>query len=107
MKFFTKIVFFIFFLLGCVSSRYGGVMSREVYRVNHRAELQRLQRERQARSRREKEADEKATKEEKQEAKALEQAQKMGAKRHLEWQSPETRERIKANKKESEKKFKN
>ncbi|MDR0729429.1 MAG: hypothetical protein LBF19_04820 [Prevotellaceae bacterium] len=107
MKIFTKILFFILFLSACASSRYGGMTSQEVYRINHRAELQKRQRDRQARARKDKKAAEKETKQKEKEEKAQQRALKKGAERHLDWQSPETRERIKENKKESEKNFTN
>ncbi|MDR1680781.1 MAG: hypothetical protein LBS12_03250 [Prevotellaceae bacterium] len=117
MKIFTKILFFILILSACSSSR-GGMTANDVYRVNHRAELQKLQRERQARVRAAKKDTEKAERQANKETKAArkqrakeeklrKKARKAGEQRHLDWQSVETRERMKANKQESEKNFTN
>jgi outer membrane murein-binding lipoprotein Lpp len=119
MKFFTKIVFFIILLAGCSSSGLRvGKTPKEVYQINHRADLQRLQRDRQARAREAKKAAEKEArqqqkamkavkKQKKQEEKLLKRALKEGAKRHQDWQSAETRKRMNENKKKSQKQMNN
>jgi hypothetical protein len=118
MRIFTKILFFILFLSACSTSKQGGMTSKEVYRINHRAELQKLQRDRQARAKDAQKAARKIAKNQSKEAKAIEKQKKKEEKaakkalkkqqqRHLDWQSAETRERIKKNKKESTKQFSN
>jgi Skp family chaperone for outer membrane proteins len=119
MKFLTKILIFFVLLSACSSSKpHRGNTRSEVYAVNHRAELRKEQQERQARVKADKKAAAKeeklrdkamkaVTKQKKKEEKLRKRALKKGAKRHRDWQSAQTRERMKKNKKESQNKMSN